>query len=439
MYDVWTSRVWNFSQVSCESCRSFSSQLEFGKCVVGRCNDVDAIDEAVEPGAKTRAGVFNDECSPQQLRRGECTIRSFISSGEGEFILLDENSLVLGNDKAKEIVTSQFDYQLQAVAFGGLFHLFTKPPHSAIGLHAPFGYAGDSRRFVSLEDSARRFQLIEFCACLCRIIRREDVIFPVNQNDAIVASAVFETVINGWHQGRRPAAAASRDVLTPPSVFACIQNALAKSEDGAAITDVALRPKILRCGEPDRPLEQMIIVKATNFLSQATPTTIKDRVSVVQKLFTSDSPTSSTLSKRWELVFSRELVPGSPLAILAAKIRDNSFKSNSGNTDEYKDFDLDENDKEFLAMKALNGKYFWIRDHGTKESANNPNVGSKYPVFKKLSLPGLRRRIGNVALKYNKGNTSHQKSVKDPNLGCERHQPRKDVDGYALVRLVAKK
>ena len=231
------------------------------------------------------------------------------------------------------------------------------------------------------------------------------------------------------HMNKRYGAAISRDVLTPDDVMALRQNGLRKTPDDNPNYPITnnLRKKLKR-EETDRPLEALIIRRATNFLSLETHT--HDGFKDADAIIRSDSPSYDTIENRWTSVLSG-MKPTSGLPIQLEQ----EFESNKDNTGNREAYGRDDDEKimyddEFRRILDLGlGTKFLICSNDTIDPQSVPAVttvgtnGQHLEYFTTFVYAGLRERITErtdekYALRHNTNHYKSERSTKVLAINC---------------------
>ncbi|KAL3912434.1 MAG: hypothetical protein SGILL_006886 [Bacillariaceae sp.] len=167
------------------------------------------------------------------------TLQDFRESTEPTVLVMDDNSLILDEDRnygksADYLLTQEvgFDWSHLDTTFHREIAIYLDPEgfHPVL-LHRPFGIASDSRKFISMWMRVRRGLTVAILTNLQRLLRGEAVL---SENDRfwnpIYGTLGFQTVMRALHFDPRHAAVFFRYFVTDESVNALTFNGLAQAK-----------------------------------------------------------------------------------------------------------------------------------------------------------------------------------------------------------------
>ena len=389
----------------------------------------DAIVNHPFPHATTTDEIFYDDFDDDTVMTGIDNVVQKIRTNKKNrgFLALDSQESVLFKGNALDTFLVGEGYEMVARVFGTELILYIcGADASAVLVNRPFGYAIDSREVVAMQRSLLRFMSIEVCALVVRYLQGEELDFVLaDRHNAITASSLFEMTARFFHLNKFIACAVARDIVTADAVFACKQNNLGKCAAACLVSRRGRRALQMEDGtidketakkggykDPDalRPVDSFVIRQGKNLLSYSTDETILERTKAVQALFAAGGHDPGTVSKRWGYLLTDWLVDGSAFKKAVVAARDESVKSNGGNTQSRIDFDEAENDDDFDKMRALKpGERFWVREERAKtpaEKKRDPKIPAKFQkkytktVYKNLSKEGMKQRFKKLGVQW---------------------------------------
>ena len=288
-----------------------------------------------------------------------------------KFLFEDRNKVYIqGSGGSTLQILVERGYQVDCVVWGHQMTLLAGEK-KAILLHCPLCQAAPCvpRPMERIIQRGMLVQLSMMVAGWCQRSNRG----RLNQqtfHDAILAGYAFEHARTSLHTSWWIAAASARDVLTPESTFAMVQNDLHKRPLGEKMAfPLAKNLRQVAWGRTTKynlgySVKCSIMNRIMNILRQQPPqlnlSAARDLYNELDAVMHEDEPTKKTFNKRWKMV-QKYLRPGSVL--LRAIEESMPEKSNKGNPKArgYTKAEMSLKVAEMDAIKGLEtNEEFWV-------------------------------------------------------------------------------
>ncbi len=411
-----------------------SSQVVAIEYVVGKHSWENALQNPVNPNAKTVEEIYDTRFPPEEFEAGRQLIHGNIKetiadNGKQRVLLLCKNEEGLfPNDELLQILLNDYGFvkthSMHDNRIVSLTHYDENGKRNAkVILYCPLGYAMDSRTETigCFPRQLRTFLEIEILHKLVQYLSNEAFVYDTSAgDDAITAAYSFESTWKFFHMSRQTAAAFARDVLTPDHIRACEQNGLQKQENKDHISPTVCRREASHAAAPEtmkRQLDFPIVLRGLNILSFSKDDTIDQYLKQVDELFRKNDISSDVVGTRWKS-FLKKIYLGE-FKIRCQNFVDN-LKANTGNRLPYKHTNADKN--EAIREKIESGIFFMVHAKQAEtrlEKEFDPENFPHWNLFHDNDLYYINHgdhRYEGVRNHYMrrtiKGNTNHRKAPK---------------------------
>jgi len=193
--------------------------------IVGKNRWTDIIGKALHPNATTQDEMFDDNFPTTTLDKAHKFFEDLISSyaqmsNRISHIIVDAQDYMYKSLETPQRILHRHGFRRVRTLLGGEIIVFQKD-FTFIYLHGHLSIAGDSRDFITVEESQRRAIVIDVLKQVIRYATCQVDAAGTNfATSAILGSIIMEVSNCGLHGSLRFAAALFRDMITPKTINA---------------------------------------------------------------------------------------------------------------------------------------------------------------------------------------------------------------------------